>query len=56
MTSPTFCNPIHDIYIPISFVLLNLENVERKQKKYKNLNIYLENEKSFLDEIKSTCL
>ena len=25
--------------IPLSFVLLNLESVERKGKKYKNLNI-----------------
>ena len=25
--------------IPLTFVLLNLESVERKRKKYKNLNI-----------------
>ena len=51
--SSTLCNPIHDINIPLSFVLLNLESVERKQKNKRNLNIYLENEKSFLDETKS---
>ena len=45
--------PIHEINIPLSFALLNLESVERKQEKYKNLNIYLKNEKSFLDKIKS---
>ena len=28
-------------------------NLERKGKNCKNLNIYLENEKTFLDEIKS---
>ena len=48
-----FMQPIHEINIPLSFVLLNLESVERKQEKYKNLNIYLKNEKSFLDKIKS---
>ena len=41
--------------MPLSFVLLNLGSVERKQKKKKkntnNLNIYLENKSSFLDEI-----
>ena len=55
LTSASLCNPIHDINIPLSFVLLNLEGVEKKQKNYNlnNLIIYLENEKSFLDEIKS---
>ena len=44
---------MHDIInYSTSFVLLNLEKVERKRKQYKNLN-YLENEKSFLDEIKN---
>ena len=61
--------PIHEINMPLSFVLLNLGSVERKQKKKKkkktktkklkrifkkktnNLNIYLENKSSFLDEI-----
>ena len=38
--------------IPLPFVLLNLENVERQGKKYKKSE-YLENEKSFLDEIKN---
>ena len=33
------------LIIPLSFVLLSLESVERKRKKYKNL--------SFLDEIKN---
>ena len=41
--------------MPLSFVLFNLGSVERKQKKKKkntnNLNIYLENKSSFLDEI-----
>ena len=41
--------------MPLSFVLLNLGSVERKQKKKKKntnkLNIYLENKSSFLDEI-----
>ena len=27
------------LIIPLPFVLLNLENVEQKRKKYKNLNI-----------------
>ena len=55
LTSAFLCNPIHDINIPLSFVLLNPEGVEKKQKNYNfnNLIIYLENEKSFLDEIKS---
>ena len=44
--------PIHEINMPLSFVLLNLGSVERKQKKKpNNLNIYLENKSSFLDEI-----
>ena len=37
--------------IPLLFVLLNLEIVERNGKNYKN---YLENEKSFFDEVKKT--
>ena len=37
--------------IPLSFVLLNLESVERKGK-IKKIE-HFENEKSFLDEIKS---
>ena len=41
--------------MPLSFVLLNLGSVERKKKKKtkntNNLNIYLENKSSFLDEI-----
>ena len=41
--------------MPLSFVLLNLGSVERKQKNPKkppsNLNMYLENKSSFLDEI-----
>ena len=37
--------------IPLPFVLLYLESVERKGKNYKSLN---ENEKSFFDEIKDT--
>ena len=40
------------LIIPLSFVLLILEKVERKRKKYQNLQ-YLENKKSFLDEIKN---
>ena len=37
--------------IPLPFFLLNLESVERKGKNYKKIED-LENEKSFLDEIK----
>ena len=47
-TSPSF-SPFHlqiygsqcmtSLIIPLSFVLLNLESVERRRKKYKNLNI-----------------
>ena len=40
------------LIIPLPFVLLNLESVERKRKNYKKFE-YLENEKSFLDEIKN---
>ena len=47
--------PIHEINMPLSFVLLNLGSVERKQKNppknSNNLNMYLENKSSFLDEI-----
>ena len=39
--------------IPHPFVLLNLENVERKGKKLQKFE-YLKNEKSFFDEIKNT--
>ena len=38
--------------IPPQFVFLNLEKVERKRKSYKNFE-YLQNKKSFLDEIKN---
>ena len=38
--------------IPLPFVLLNLGSVKRKGKKIQNID-YLENGKSFLDEIKS---
>ena len=38
--------------IQLPFVLLNLESVERKGKNCKKLE-YIENEKSFLDEIKN---
>ena len=38
--------------ILLPFVLLNLERVERKEEKLKKFE-YLENEKSFLDEIKN---
>ena len=37
--------------LPISFVLLNMESLERKGTNTKSSN--LENEKSFSDEIKS---
>ena len=37
---------------PLSFVLLNLESVERKDKKLQKFE-YLENVKGFLDEIKN---
>ena len=37
--------------ILLPFVLLNLERVERKEQKLQKFE-YLENEKSFLDEIK----
>ena len=37
--------------IPLPIVLLHLQSVERKEKKQKFE--YLENEKSFLDEIKT---
>ena len=40
--------------IPVSYDPLNLENLERKEKKIKKFDI--KNEKSFLDEIKSICL
>ena len=40
------------LIIPFPFVLLNLESVERKGKNYKKIE-YLENEKSFFDEIKN---
>ena len=39
--------------IPLPFVLLNLEGVERKWKNHKKFE-YLEKEKSFLGEIKKT--
>ena len=38
--------------IPLTFVLLSRESVERKGKNYKNLKN--ENEKSFLDKMKNT--
>ena len=38
--------------IPLYFVLLYLESVERKEKNYKFQDI--ENEKSFFDELKDT--
>ena len=38
--------------IPLPFVLLNLESVERKGKKLQKFK-YLENERSFLDKIKN---
>ena len=38
--------------ILLPFVLLNLERVERKEEKLQKFE-YLENEKSFLDEIKT---
>ena len=38
--------------IPLPLVLLNLESSERKGKKLQKIE-YLENEKSFLDEIKN---
>ena len=37
--------------IPLTFVFLNLENVERKGKKLQEFE-YHENKKSFLDKIK----
>ena len=40
------------LIIPVPFVLLNLEKVERKRKKIQKFE-YFENEKSFLDEIKN---
>ena len=39
--------------IPLPFVLLYLEIVERKEKKLQKSE-YFQNEKSFLDQIKST--
>ena len=38
--------------IPLPFVLLNLESVERNAKKTQKFE-YLKNKKSFLDEIKN---
>ena len=38
--------------IPLPFVLLNLENCRKEGKKLQKFE-YLENEKSFFDEIKS---
>ena len=40
------------LFLPLSFVLLNPESVERKGKNYKNVNIS-RTKKRFLDEIKS---
>ena len=40
------------LIISVPFVLLNLEEVERKREKIQRFE-YLENEKSFLDEIKN---
>ena len=52
----TFANlykSIHKVIItPVSSDPLNLEIVERKEKKLQKIE-YLENEKSFLDEIKT---
>ena len=33
ITAATLCNPIHEVNILLPFVLLNLEGVEKKQKK-----------------------
>ena len=38
--------------VPLPFVLLNLESLERQGKKLQKFD-YLENEKSFLNEIKN---
>ena len=40
------------LILPLPFILLNLNKVERKRKKYKKLNI-LRTKKAFLDEIKN---
>ena len=46
------CKPFYDIKVnPVSSNPLNLENVERKEKMQKIE--YLQNKKSFLDEIKN---
>ena len=48
ITFAFLCKPIHDaIIIPVSYDLLNLETVEKKEKK----NESFENKKRFLDEI-----
>ena len=40
MTFANVCKPVHDvILIPTSFETWNLENVERKEKNFKNLNV-----------------
>ena len=57
ITPANLCKPIHDILIiPLLFVLLNLESVEEEKGKgrgkIQKLE-YLENVKSFLDEIKN---
>ena len=43
------CKPIHDINYSL-FALLNLESLERKEKKIHDME-YLENEESSLNEI-----
>ena len=40
MKSANLCKTIYDIInIPLPFALLSLESVEKKGKKYKNLNV-----------------
>ena len=52
IASANLCKQIDDIIIPLPLVLLNMENVVREGKKLQKFK-YLENEKSFLDRIKS---
>ena len=53
ITSASLCKQTHDIIIiPLTLVLLNMENVVREGKKLQKFE-YLEKEKSFVDGIKS---
>ena len=48
--SVNLCKPIQDVNIPLPYVILNLLKGRENSQKFG----YLENEKSFFDEIKKT--